>query len=580
MNIEQYAFPDLVPGQQDWRWCHKYAYDIVRGNIPSCQKMKWAALRHFRDLENDQFYFDDTAAHSIVKWFSFIPITDGKSAGQPTILLPWQIFVVVSLIAWKWSEDTFDSDGNELTVRGNRRFNQTFILISRKGGKTTLAAGVMLYLMYKSGYQPRAYAVATKRDQAKLLWKTATLMIKLSPRLKQIFEVRANEILMPNVSGEFKALASDSHKMDGLNPIAVSLDELHSYKDRNLYGVMISAFGAQPEYLLIGITTAGFVLDGLAVELYKNGERVLNPDDPMVQENYFYAIYEIDKDDDWSEKQNWYKSNPGLIYGLPNMKYLTDRYQEAVMSVEEKANFLTKHLNVFVNSSDVWLDITEVKANRVTGLDIEKFRGRKAWVGVDRAQVHDICSFCVLIPDEIGGADVFWVNLLPKKTVDAAGDYLKSVYVKAIESGDLRVVMTPTVRDEDVKRVIAELDDTFELEMVSYDPWHFREIAEELSGLGYPMLSVSQGTGNMSEPAKKVEGLIKENQLRYDSSLFEFSCSCALINVTRQNNLQVFRDNPKTDKIDPLISLIIAVSAATFGRLETNVYDERGLLIF
>ena len=98
------------------------------------------------------------------------------------------------------------------------------------------------------------------------------------------------------------------------------------------------------------------------------------------------------------------------------------------MSVAEKANFLTKHLNMFVNSSDVWLDITEVKSNRKPGLDIEKFRGRKAWVGIDRAMVHDLTSFSVLIPDDVGGVDVFWVNLLPKKTVDAVGDYLKSLY--------------------------------------------------------------------------------------------------------------------------------------------------------
>ena len=578
MNIEQYAFPDLVPGQQDWRWCHKYCHDIITGEVPSCQKMKWAALRHFRDLENDQFYFDEQAAHSIVKWFSFIPITDGKSAGQPTILLPWQIFVVVSLIAWKWSEDTFDADGNELTVRGNRRFNQTFILISRKGGKTTLAAGIMLYLMYKSGYQPRAYAVATKRDQAKILWKTATLMIKLSPRLKQIFEVRANEILMPNVSGEFKALASDSHKMDGLNPIAVSLDELHSYKDRNLYGVMISAFGAQPEYLLIGITTAGFVLDGLCVDLYKNGERVLNPDDPMVQENYFYCLYEIDKDDDWSERQNWYKSNPGLIYGLPSMKYLTDRYQEASMSVSEKANFLTKHCNIFVNSSDKWLDIAEVKANRIIGLDVEKFRGKKAWVGIDRAMVHDLTSFSVLIPDDVGGADMFLINLLPEKTVKAAGDYLKSVYVKAVDTGDLRLVMSPTVRDDDIKKVMTELSLMFDIEAFCYDPYHMADIASDMEAVGFTMLSVSQGTGNMSLPAKRLEGLIKEKQLRYDSDLFIFACSCALITMTRQNNLMVYRENSKTDKIDPLIATIIALSAAILGSIEKNIYEERGMM--
>ena len=84
----------------------------------------------------------------------------------------------------------------------------------------------------------------------------------------------------------------------------------------------------------------------------------------------------------------------------------------------------------------------------------------------------------------------------------------------------------------------------------------------------------------MSEPAKKLEGLIKEGMLRYDSGLFEFACSCALMNMTRQNNMQVFRDNHKTEKIDPLIALIIALSAATLGKVEKSVYDERDLLIF
>lgn len=585
MNIEQYAFPELKPGDQDWRWCHRYAYDIIKGNIPACQKMKWAALRHFRDLENPDFYFDEEAAKSIVLWFKFIPITDGPAhlVGKPTILLPWQIFVVVSLIAWKWSDSLFEIiEGEQVQTRvaGSRRYNQCFVFVARKNGKTTLAAGLKLYVMYKAGWRPRVFSLATKRDQAKEVWETACAMIRLSPRLKQIFDCRANEILFPGKNGTYKPLASESKKLDGLNPIAVSLDECHAIKDRNLYGVIISAFGAQPDYLMIVITTAGFILDGLCTDIYKNGSRVLDPNDTTVQDNYFYAIFEIDKGDDWSEERNWFKASPGTIYGLPSIITIRQHYGEACLSTEEKANFLTKRCNVFVNSSDVWLDITEVKANRKPGLDIERYRGRKAWVGIDRAQVHDITSLPVVIPDEDGGATVFWINLLPQKTVENAGDYLKSVYHKAVESGDLRLVMTPTVRNEDIKRVIDELDQMFEVEAFAYDPWHMREIAEELEGLGYPMLSVSQGTGNMSEPAKKLEGLIKEGMLRYDSGLFEFACSCALMNMTRQNNMQVFRDNPKTEKIDPLIALIIALSAATLGKVEKSVYDERDLLIF
>ena len=73
-----------------------------------------AAERHFRDLERDDLRVDEDAAKSIVTWFKFVPITDGKNAGDPTKLLPWQIWVVVSLIAWKWNEKNLSDDGERL----------------------------------------------------------------------------------------------------------------------------------------------------------------------------------------------------------------------------------------------------------------------------------------------------------------------------------------------------------------------------------------------------------------------------------------------------------------------------------
>ncbi len=584
IDIEQFAYPDLKPRDQEWEWCHKYAYDIVKGNIPACKQMKQAAERHFRDLENDNFYFDESAANSIVTWFRFIPITDGIHAGKPTILLPWQIFVVVSLIAWKWSTDEFEEMFGELVqtrMKGTRRFNQCFVLVSRKGGKTTLAAGVMLYLKYKSGHRPRAFSLATKRDQAKEVWEAACEMIRLSERLKQFFQVRANDILMPGKSGYFKPLASDSKSLDGLNPITASLDECHAIKDRNLYGVIISAFGAQLEYLMITITTAGFILDGLCTDIYKNGCRVLDPNDPVEQENYFYAIFTIDKGDDWTDEKAWFKSNPGLIYGLPSVKYLRDRYSEASMSTEEKANFLTKHCNVFVSGSDKWLDMDEVRAcPKPLGKDYLDpiYRNRKVYIGLDRARVHDITSFCIGFAMDDGGFDCFFVNILPKNTVDNVSDYLKSKYDKALETDDLQLVYTPTVRNVDIEKVIVELNSELKPQAFHYDPWHMREICENMEDRGIPMVSVSNGTGNMSEPAKTLEGLIKEGLLRQDSVLFEYACECAMMSMTRKNNMDVWRENDKVDKIDPLIATIITLSGATLVRVEKNVYDERGLI--
>lgn len=585
IDIEDYSYPELKPRDQDWRWCHKYAHDIIKGVVPSCKTMKQAAERHFRDMENPEFYFDEDAAHSIISWFRFVPITDGPNAGKPTVLLPWQIFVLVSLIAWRWSENRFEEvfgETMQTRIRGTRRFNQCFVLVSRKGGKTTIAGGLMLYLMYKSGHRPRAFSLATKRDQAKEVWSTACEMIRLSPRLKQFFQTRANDILMPSKSGEFKPLASDSKSLDGLNPITASLDECHAIKDRNLYGVIISAFGAQAEYLMITITTAGFILDGLCTDIYKNGCRVLDPDDPITQDNYFYAMFTIDKGDDWTDENTWFKSNPGMIYGLPSMKYLRDRYAEASMSAEEKANFLTKHCNIFVSGSDKWLDMTEVRACPAPlGTDYMDpiYLERPVYIGIDRARIHDITSFCIMFAMPDGGVDCFYINVLPQATVDSVSDYLRSKYVKAIETNDLETVHTPTVRNTDIEKIITRLNQELRPESFHYDPWHMREICENMEEQGIPMVAVSNGTGNMSEPAKALEGLIKEGLFRYKSTLFEYACECAMMSMTRKNNMEVWRENDKVDKIDPLIATIITLSGATLFKPDKNIYEERGMLL-
>ena len=584
--LEQFAYPELKPLEQDWRWCHKYCYDILKAKIPSCKKMQWAALRHFQDMQNDEFYFDEEAAKSIVLWFKFCPIVKGSKSGTAMILEPSQIYLSVSLMAWKWSEDLYETDedtGIEMQVRHahKRRFNQVYAQVSRKYGKTSWIAGIKLYLMYKYEYGPRVFSLATKKDQAKEVWNVAKKMIKLSPRLAAIFEPRANDILYPSKDGEFKALASDSNSLDGLDPMAACLDECHAIKDRNLYGVLISAFGSNEggEFLFSVITTAGFILNGLCTDLYKNGASVLNPDTETKQDNYFYAIFEIDKGDDWTDQKAWFKANPGLIYGRPSIKYMRDRLQEATMSVEEKGNFLTKHCNLFVSGSDKWLDMDEVRANYRPKLTIEQIGDQDCALGIDAAQFHDITSFSLVIPTQDGGVDTYIRNLLPQSAFNNAGDYLREIYRKAIDNGDLELVQTASIRNEQIEEMVRWFYNRFPgLTTTYYDPYKMRIPCENLEDEGYDMVAVSQSVGNLSEAQKRTEALIKEELLRYNNVLFEYACECAMMTLTRKDNADVWRENPKVDKIDPLKATIFALAGVTLFKQDYNPYDHRGLM--
>jgi phage terminase large subunit-like protein len=322
------------------------------------------------------------------------------------------------------------------------------------------------------------------------------------------------------------------------------------------------------------------VLDGICTDLYKNGLRVLNPDDEIEQDNYFYAIFQIDLGDDWTDPQSWYKSNAGLIHGLPRMKYLQDRLKEAQMTIAEKGNFLTKHCDLFVNGSDKFLDIDLVRECKVDDHNFDDFKHKKCWIAIDRARVHDITSICILFAADDGGVDVFFVNLLPEVTVNNVSDYLRRIYNKAVEEGDLTLVRSPTVRNKVVEEQLVSLwDDLPNCEGIYYDPWHMREIAESIEERGIPIVSVSQGTGNLSEPSKKLEGLILEKLLRYNSTLFEYACTCAMMDMTRKDNMTIYRESDKIDKIDPLIATIIALSGATLFKVERNIYEERGMIV-
>jgi len=261
---------------------------------------------------------------------------------------------------------------------------------------------------------------------------------------------------------------------------------------------------------------------------------------------------------------------------------MRDRFNEARMSVEEKGNFLTKHCNLFVNSNDVWLNFDEVRACANDDLDWEEYKEKPCYVGIDRAMVGDITSFIPLFPDSDGGCTIFPFNMQARGAVNEAGDYLRSIYMKAEDQEDLEVVEGQTVRDHDVKEMVRYLwKELPKCQGFYYDPWHMREVAMVLEEEGIPMISVSQGTGNMSEPAKKLESLIKEGLFRYNGSvLFEFATTCAQTGVSKMGNMQVFRDssNYKTDKIDPLIATIIALSGATLQKQEGFVYNDRGMI--
>ena len=189
--------------------------------------------------------FNIQAAEHAIAFFGFLRHSKGEWAGQTFALTPWQAFVVGSLFGWQRAD-------------GLRRFRTAYCAVPRKNGKSTLSAGIALYLLVADGEQgAEVYSAATTREQARIVFKEAKRMVS-SPALRRRVQVLINNLNVEASASRFMPLSSDASSMDGLNVHGAIIDELHAHKTRDVVDVLDTATGARRQPLLFEITTAGY----------------------------------------------------------------------------------------------------------------------------------------------------------------------------------------------------------------------------------------------------------------------------------------------------------------------------------
>jgi phage terminase large subunit-like protein len=227
-----------------------YVEAVLAGTIPACKFIHLACERSVQDLHRAAigdvafpYYFDSKAADRAIEFIQLLQPSKGEWAGRPLVLLPWQKFILSQIFGWKRREDN------------TRRFRFAYIEVPRKNGKTTLLAGIGLYMLCADG-EPGAevYSAATTRDQAKEIWDEAAAMAEAS--LKRYVKVSKFSITVPkNPSAKFIALAAEGKTLDGKNVHCALIDELHEHPSGEVYSKLKTGTGARRQPLIVAITT-------------------------------------------------------------------------------------------------------------------------------------------------------------------------------------------------------------------------------------------------------------------------------------------------------------------------------------
>ncbi len=572
--ISSLEIPEFNELDQDPKQVHRYAADIISGKILACKWIKLAAERHFNDMyrsANDNTYkyeFDESKAKRIIDFYKFINHTKGVLARTPIRLLPWQQFALGSLIGWVRKDN------------GLRRFKQCNIWVARKNGKSTIASGLALFLLVADNETgAEVYSVATKVDQARIVWDDAVRMLSMSG-LKDVLTVMKgrNEIKCDPTFSKFTPLSSDSNSLDGLNIHCFIADEIHAWKDRNLYGVLETATGSRTQPIAFTISTAGWLLTGVGKDIFDDGIGILQ--DYGCEEEVFTLNYTIDDKDKWNDSSVWIKSNPclGASVQIDDIERLC---RKAERLTSERPNFLTKRLNIFVNNAEAYFDQTKVYACADPTASIADFKGRDCYIGIDFAEYVDLASVCYLFPNPNGTFNVFYDNFLPHSALDKVTEQMKQRYYALDDEGYLNILSGDVMDHATLEGVLREAKANYNIKSIAYDPYHMTQIANQLEKDRYPMVSITQTMANLSEAAKLLSRYIEDKSLIYNGDkTFEWCCSNTMAKVDDKANVKLFRENPRVHKIDAVIATVIAISMAEIQEKPTvSPYSDRGFRV-
>lgn len=397
---------------------------------------------------------------------------------------------------------------------GARQFREIFMGIARKNGKTLFAAGIAEYVTFLDGeYGGRIYFAAPKLEQASLCFEAYHQMILQEPELNAMAQKRRTDIYVQSNNTTAKPLAFSAKKTDGLNISLAVADECASWQgDQGLkfYEVIKSSMGARRQPLVLAMSSAGYINDGIYDELMKRSTRFLLGDSKETRLLPF--IYMIDDVDKWNDINELRKANPNLGVSV-SVDYMLEEIAIAEGSLSKKAEFLTKYCCIKQNSSLAWLDAKVVEAASGEPLRLEDFADTYAVAGIDLSQSRDLTA-CTVVIEKNGELYVFAKFFLPAERIDEATQRDGVPYNIYIQRGLLQLSGDNFIDYHDCFQWFVDLVEKYRIYplRVGYDRFSAQYLVQDLQSYGYILDSVFQGE-NLYPICLETQGLLEDGKL-------------------------------------------------------------------
>ena len=551
-----------------------YMHGVLEGSIPACKLIRLAVERQMADMAHGAergLHFDRAAAEHTLRFFGFLKHSKGEWAGQPFELAPWQQFMIWCVYGWKRAD-------------GLRRFRTVYQEVPRKNGKSSMLAGIGLYMLVADG-EPGAevFSAATKREQAKLSWTEAVRMRSASPSLTRMIQHwrSSDNLSIEATASKFQPLGADSDTMDGLNIHAALIDELHAHKNRGIVDVLDTATGARRQPLIWEITTAGYDRATVCWEHHEYTRQVL--EGTIQDDSWFGFIAALDEGDDWKDETVWAKANPnlGISVKLDDLRRKAER--AARMPAAQNA-FMRLHLDQWTQQSDRWidLDLWDENAGETEDWDPASLDGRECYGGLDLSSVSDLTAWVMTFPadDDPQALDVIARFWCPESQLTNDANQYHDQYAAWARDGWLMTTPGDAVDYQAIKRQVLADAEHYQLTDMNVDRlFQGYQLAMELADEGLEVLGMGQGFLSMAAPMREFEARLLRRQIRHHNNpILRWMAGNVAVKQDAAGNLKCDKATSQ-GRIDGVVALVMALDRAMRHEAEGGgPYEDGGIL--
>lgn len=508
--------------------------------------------------------YDKEIADKAVGWFErYLKHTKGRWAGVPFKLLAWQANEIIRPLF------------GTVKKNGYRQYNTVYCEVSKKNGKSELAAGLALRLLF-ADHEPMAeiYGAAADRDQASIVFEVAAKMVEMNPILGRRCKVlHSTKRIIHNNGSFYRVLSADAYTKHGFNIHGVIFDELHAQPNRDLWDVLTEGAGdARTQPIIFAITTAGYDRTSICWEVHEYARKVKEGiiEDPT----FLPIIYGADEEDDWRSPETWDKANPSLGVTI-DVEKLENACRQAENNPAKENTFRRLRLNQWTRQETRYMPMTAWDASAGVVYE-EDLIGETAYAGLDLATTTDIASYVLVFPDSDGCYDVLPRFFIPKEGLDNRATRDRQMLEQWVDQGLIEATPGQVIDYGFIRKRFEEDADKFYVKEIAFDRWGATQIVQDLEDAGFTVIQFGQGYASMNSPTRELLNLVLLKRMRHGNHpVLRWMADNVVVKTDPAGFIKPDKSK-STEKIDGIVALIMGLDRAI--RHEGSVYNERGIL--